>query len=208
MPPQRLNYESAALVIGVGVVLVCAAITARSQPGILGATKTRGADSVDERILDRDHDNTRSPGTRARLGTASVGSGEVGLDVSDIAPFLAGVGVSDAASLDELAVDYGGVRVEGGEELSAADGTLAAAPVVTWNKEEGKTRAVVMFDPDAPSRAGDGSGPGTSGPWWGVTSTRSAQSHQVERARSQPPQANNPTKVLALTQHRRSQDLN
>ena len=25
--------------------------------------------------------------------------------------------------------------------------------------------SVVMFDPDAPSRAGDGSGPGASGPW-------------------------------------------
>ena len=119
MSPNKLSYESAGLAIGVGVVLFTALITVRGQPGWSSP------------------DGVMSDLGESTLGTTKVVS-DVFFDASDIVAFLAGVGIADADNLAQVGVDYGGVNINGGDKLSAADDgdMLSAEPAVRWMSQD------------------------------------------------------------------------
>ena len=120
--PNKLSYESAGLAIGVGVVLFTALITVRGQPG------WSSPDGVKPAVADLGQ----------KMGSVVTSDDEFGVNVADIAPFLAGVGIPDAANLAEINVDYGGVNIKGGDKLSAADDgdMLSTEPAVRWMSQD------------------------------------------------------------------------
>ena len=132
MPPNKLSYESAALAIGVGVVLFTALVTINGKPGLLLSQK---------QLADL--------GEHTEMAVTSDDN-NFALDSSDVAPFLASVGIIDAANLAELVVDYGGVQIKGGQKLSAdEDGDmLSNEPTVRWMSDEDTSstaRVVLSF---------------------------------------------------------------
>jgi len=90
--------------------------------------------------------------------------------LKDAETYLMTLGVPPG--LPMLPVQYGGIVVQGA--FSQFDATrdarlLGSAPTVEWDPLLGDKAspkfALLMVDPDAPSRVGDGSAPGSAGPW-------------------------------------------
>lgn len=99
----------------------------------------------------------------------------------DCDAYLAGIGIADAASLGKIAFGVGRHDVTFGQQtdrtIDSYLNTTGRDPLASWTAEGPCT--LVCIDPDAPDRAGDGSGPGKAGPWlhWIVTDATRSTGH-------------------------------